>query len=118
VGACESPGERGQANELPSQVRRQHQEPRDYVAVSNFFTQRAEKITIAMAAIFSENFPAHQVNAERHQHETNKQKHEQESDFPANGIFHCTFVIEYDFEAGGAILIDVDVRSKAPAVYQ
>ena len=116
--ACKSPGERGQSNELPSEVRRQHQEPRDYLAVSNFFTQRAEKITIAMATIFSEYFPAHQVYAKRHQHETNKQKHEQESDFPANGIFHCSFVIEYDFETGGAILVDVDVRSKAPAVYQ
>ena len=71
-----------------------------------------------MSAIISENFPTHQVYAERHQHETNKQKHEKESNFPANGIFHCTFVIEYDFETGGTILFDVDVRSKAPAVYQ
>ena len=88
VGACESPGERGQANELPSQVRRQHQEPRNGVAVSNFSAQRAEKIAVAVSAIISENLLAHQVNAERHQHETNKQQYEKESDFPANGIFH------------------------------
>ena len=97
-----SPGERRQANKLPDQVRRQHQEPRNGVAISNFSAQRSEKITVAMSAIVSKDLLAHQVNAKRHQYETNEQQSEKESRFPSSDMLKRITVVGHVSESGAS----------------
>lgn len=97
-----SVGKRRQANKLPDQVRRQHQEPRNGVAVSNFSAQGSEKIAVAMPAIVSKDLLAHQVNAKRHQYETNEQQSEKESRFSSSDMLKRIAVVGHVSESGSS----------------
>jgi hypothetical protein len=68
------PSEGQQAQNLPAQIRRQHQKPGDEVAISDFRAQRTEEIAVAKASIAAEYGFSDEIDNNRHDDQADKQK--------------------------------------------
>ena len=68
------PSEGQQAQNLPAQIRRQHQKPGDVVAISDFCAQTTEEIAVAKAAIAAEYGFSDEIDDNWHNDQAKKQK--------------------------------------------
>ena len=72
--AREAPGERQQTQDLPAEVGRKNQEPRNRVAISDFCRQCCKETAVAEAAVAAENGLPDEIDNSGHDDEAEEQK--------------------------------------------